>query len=149
STARVARLRAAIVDAELDALIIDGAANLRYLTGYTGSNGLALLAADGSARFLTDFRYASQIAEEVDRGFTAEIVSGDLFEALARGLTPGRVGFDDLTTTVRHRETVVEHAPQGVELVPASGRVEQLRAIKDDGEVAAIAAAAALIDEIY
>ena len=63
SRGRSAALGELIAAAELDSLIVEGAADLRYLCGYTGSNGLALVGADGGGRFWTDFRYASQIAE--------------------------------------------------------------------------------------
>ena len=69
---RPARLGRLVADAELDALVVEGAANLRYLTGYTGSNGLALVRVDGVSRFYTDFRYASQVAEELDDAFDCD-----------------------------------------------------------------------------
>jgi Xaa-Pro aminopeptidase len=146
---RPARLRELIAAEALDALIVEGAANLHYLTGYTGSNGLALLRADGSGRFFTDFRYQSAVAEQVDDAFVCEIVTGDLHDALARLLTGGRVGFDDAKTSVRRRASLGELASPTVELVGAAGLVERLRAVKDEAEIAAIAAAATLIDELF
>jgi Xaa-Pro aminopeptidase len=147
---RLERLRETLAADELDALIVQGEANLRYLTGYTGSNGLALVSAEGAARFFTDFRYASQIAEELDPAFEPEIASGsELVDVLAARLESGRVGFDDTTTTVRRRAKLGELAGAGVELVAAAGLVEGLRAVKDEDEIAAIAAAAALTDDIY
>ena len=146
---RPERLRELIAEESLDALIVDGAANLRYLTGYTGSNALALLRADGSGQLFTDFRYATQVAEEVGDAFECEVVTGDLLEALARSLTGGRVGFDDARTTVRRRATLGELAPPSVELVAVAGLVERLRAVKDEHEITAIAAAATLIDELF
>jgi len=149
SAARVERLRAAIAAEALDALIVAGAANLRYLTGYTGSSGLALVGARGDARFFTDFRYASAAADQIVEPFEVEIASGELLEALARGLEGGRVGFDDTTTSVRRRERLGEIAPSSVELVAAAGLPERLRAVKDADEIRAIAASAALTDGIY
>lgn len=146
---RPARLGELLAAESLDALIVEGAANLRYLTGYTGSNALVLLAADGSGRLFTDFRYATQVAEQVDDAFECEIVPGDLLEALARSLSGGRVGFDDTKTTVRRRATLGELASPTVELVAVTGLVERLRAVKDEREIAAIAAAARLIDELF
>ncbi|HVC84227.1 MAG TPA: Xaa-Pro peptidase family protein [Solirubrobacteraceae bacterium] len=146
---RPERLRELIAEESLDALIVDGAANLRYLTGYTGSNALALLRADGSGQLFTDFRYAAQVAEEVGEAFECQVVAGDLLEALARSLTGGRVGFDDARTTVRRRATLGELASPTVELVAVAGLVERLRAVKDEHEIAAIAAAATLIDELF
>jgi Xaa-Pro aminopeptidase len=149
SGGRPARLGRLITDAQLDALIVEGAANLRYLAGYTGSNGLALVRADGGGRFYTDFRYASQVAEEVDDAFECEIVTGELLDAMAGALGAGRVGFDDTRTTVSRRARLGELAAASVELVAAVGLVERMRAVKDEREVELIAAAAALIDELF
>jgi Xaa-Pro aminopeptidase len=145
---RPARRGELIAAAELDGLIVEGAANLRYLTGYSGSNGLALVSADGSGRFLTDFRYAAAAAAQVDDAFAREIVTGDLLEAVAASLPAGRIGFDDASTTVRRRARLGELADPAVELVASAGLVERLRAVKDEREIESIAAAAALIDEL-
>jgi Xaa-Pro aminopeptidase len=146
---RLARLAALAGEAGLDGLIVEGAANLRYLTGYTGSNGLALVRADASGLFLTDFRYASQIAEELDGAFETRIVTGELLDALAGTLTPGVTGFDDAKMTVRRRARLGERVGSNVELSPAAGIIERMRAVKDEREIALIAAAAQLIDGLY
>ena len=149
SASRLERLRELIAAEGLDALIVDGAANLSYVTGYTGSSGLAIVGAAGEARFLTDFRYETQAAAEVDPAFAREIVTGDLLETLAVSLDAHRTGFDESQTTVRRHRVLAEHAPGWVELVATSGLVERLRAVKDEQEIAAIAAAARLVDAIY
>jgi Xaa-Pro aminopeptidase len=147
---RAQRLAALAVEEGLDAVIVGGEANLRYVTGYTGSNGLALVTATGVQRFLTDFRYELQAAAELTDGFGCEIIKGEeLLDALARDLPSGRIGFDDTAFSVRRHAKLVELAPDGVELVAAGGLVERLRAVKDAGELARIAAAAALVDGIY
>ena len=154
------RLSARLRELELDALLVATAADLRYLTGFTGSNGLALVAAEGTGvfaahRFLTDFRYATQSAEQVPPAYEREIVSGDLFEAagsLLAGVAGGlgdakaRLGFDDTTLTVRSHRRVGEHAGEKWELVPCAGELARLRAVKDGGELARIRAAAELAD---
>ncbi len=145
---RPERLGRLIAEAELDVLLVEGAANLRYLAGYTGSNGLLLAHADGGGRFYTDFRYASQVAEEVDGAFECEIVTGELLDAAARSLDRGRVGFDDTRTSVSRRAKLGELAPADVELVAAPGLVERMRAVKDEREIELIAGAATLIDEL-
>lgn len=145
---RPARLAELVAAAELDGLIVEGAANLRYLTGFSGSNGLALVSADGSGRFLTDFRYATVAASSVGDAFTREIFTGDLLEAVATSLPAGRIGFDDANTTVRRRARLGELVDPTVELVASAGLVERLRAVKDESEIESIAAAAGLIDEL-
>jgi Xaa-Pro aminopeptidase len=148
SGGRVAALAGLIAAEELDALIVDGEANLRYITGYTGSNGLALVRADGSGRFYTDFRYASQAEAEIDDAFEREIVSGELLHTLAAALPPGRVGFDDTRITVSRHARLRELAAAEGELVAAAGLVERLRAVKDEGEIDAITAAARIVDDV-
>jgi len=145
---RLARLGELIAAADLDGLIVEGAANLRYLAGFSGSNGLAFVRVDGSGSFLTDFRYETAAAGEVGDALAREIASGDLLEAVADSLPHGRVGFDDASTTVRRRARLGELADPAVELVASAGLVEQLRAVKDEREIESIAAAAALIDEL-
>jgi Xaa-Pro aminopeptidase len=127
---------------------------LRYLTGFTGSNGLALIAADSDAstgaadRFFTDFRYTTQSAEQVAPRFEREIVTGRLLEAAVRSLDgAGRLGFDDASVTVADHAALAKALPQGWELVGCAGAVEQLRAVKDAGEVERMRASAELADE--
>jgi len=149
SAARIERVRELLGERGLAALIVSGAANLRYLTGFTGTSGVALLNAAGEARFLTDFRYQEQSALEVGALFERDIVAGDPLGALAAQLEAGRVGFEDGTMTVSQLSQLRLHAAPTVELVPAEGLIEGLRAVKDEAEIELIAAAATLIDGIY
>lgn len=149
--ARVERLAAALRERELDALLVAAPINLRYLSGFTGSNGLALIAAGEGAehRFFTDFRYTIQSAAQVPPAFEREIVTGSLFEAAAGSLdaSGGRLGYDDASTTVADRARLAAALPQGWELVECAGAVELLRAVKDEGEIERLRAAAELADE--
>jgi Xaa-Pro aminopeptidase len=101
-------------------------------------------------RFITDFRYVEQAASEVV-GFDREQGPQVFDEALKDGWPEGafRLGFDDQDVSVRRHARLRELLPERVELVPAGGVVEELRAVKDAGEIARIAAAAELADEIY
>jgi Xaa-Pro aminopeptidase len=149
SAQRLARVHGLLADEALDALIVEGAANLRYLTGYTGSNGLALvLSGGGEDRFLTDFRYASQIAEELEPSLASEIIGGDLLDAIAERLPAGRVGFDDAQLSVRRHARLRGLVGDGTELVAASGLIERLRAVKDETEIETIARAAAVVHSV-
>jgi Xaa-Pro aminopeptidase len=94
---------------------------------------------------VTDFRYVEQARNEVE-DFDREQGPQDLFAAIKD--FSGRLGFDDANLSVKtHRRLseLLEHA----ELVPASGVVEEVRAVKEPGEILRIGAAAALVDEIY
>ena len=150
SLARADRLATAAAQRGLDALLVTERLNVRWATGFTGSNGIALLGAaeDGVRRFITDFRYLTQSAEELDERWE-RLIGPDLLVELARHLPAVErlhLGFDDAHLTVRDRNRLGELLPEGVELVPAGGVVEGLRAVKDDAELRAIRAAAQLAD---
>lgn len=149
--ARVERLVAALRERELDVLLVAAPINLRYVSGFTGSNGLALIAAGegGEHRFFTDFRYTVQSASQVPPEFAREIVTGSLLEVAAGSLgsSGGRLGYDDASTTVADRARLAAALPQGWELAECAGAIERLRAVKDEGEIELLRAAAELADE--
>ncbi len=147
-SARLDALTAAVAERELDLLLVSNLVSVRWLTGFTGSNALAVV---GSAppRFVTDFRYLTQASEQLDDVWEREIAT-ELSKRAVEGLPgqrPLRVGFDDGHVTVKQYAQLAELAPGGVELVPAGGMLEALRAVKDAGEIDAIRAAARLADE--
>ncbi len=151
---RVERLAAELRERELDALLVWNIVNIRYLTGFTGSNALVLIASGeqaGGHRFYTDFRYATQSAEQVQESFAREILADELIEAAVESLAPegstGRLGFDDASLTVARHTHLRELLPDAWELVPCAGAVERLRAVKDEEEIARIRAASELADE--
>jgi len=144
---RAERLAAALEVRELDALLVTNLVNVRYLTGFTGSNGLALVGGEDLRRFVTDFRYVTQAEQEVE-GFDRVTAESDLLEAVPAALADGdvRLGFEDQHLPVRVLDRLREALPAAVELVRAGGLVEDLRAVKDADEVARVRAAAALAD---
>jgi Xaa-Pro aminopeptidase len=142
---RADRVAAVLAERELDGLLVTGLVNVRWLTGFTGSNAAAVVGATGLRRFLTDFRYLTQSAAEVDAAWTTEIGT-DLLELAVRELPEGKLGFDDAQLPVKQHARLAELLPEGVELVAAGGLVEDLRAIKDAGELEKIRAAARLAD---
>jgi Xaa-Pro aminopeptidase len=141
SAARADRLVELLRERELDSLLVTNLMNVRYLTGFTGTNGACVLTPE-ERLFLTDFRYVSQAEEQV-RDFERLPASRELVSDLAKHLR-GRAGFDDEHVTVRDHARLSEKLPDGVELVPAGGLVEQLREVKEEGELERIRAAAAL-----
>ena len=147
-SARADRLTALLADEGADALLITNLVNVRYLTGYTGSNGLALIGTELRA-FATDFRYVEQAADEVDPSFDRLRASRDLLEVAGEALPQGelRLGFEEAHLSVRDHRRLREQLPDRVELVGLHGLVEGLRAVKEPREVAAIRAACALADE--
>jgi Xaa-Pro aminopeptidase len=184
--ARARRLAALLSQSTLDVLLVTDPVNLHYLTGFTGTNGLALLAAGGSSTqargevgvFLTDFRYDTHSAAQVPAAYERRIVPVNLLEAAAELLgTParsgegvpsadgasatgasalapvawlpaaGRLGFEDGVLTVRQHARLGELVRERWELVPCGPLVEELREVKEPGEVERIRAAAQLADE--
>jgi Xaa-Pro aminopeptidase len=123
--------------------------NVRYLTGFTGSNGMAVVGRD-VRRFMTDFRYVEQAAAQID-GFDREQGPAEFLNVLADGWPEGelRLGFEDDDVSVRKHTRVRGIVPERIELVPAGGIVEDLRAVKDAGEIERVRAAAALVDDVY
>jgi Xaa-Pro aminopeptidase len=146
---RADRVAAQLAERELDLLLVTHMVNVRYLTGFTGSNGLAIVGRD-TRRFLTDFRYVERAKSEV-AGFDLQAAPQELRIALAEGWPPGdlRVGFEDQHVSVRRHAELRETLPDRIELVACGGLVEAERAIKEPGEIATIRAAAGLVDEIY
>lgn len=132
---------------EVDLLLVTALVNVRYLTGYTGSNGLALVGPQTRV-FVTDFRYVEQAATEVDSSYERKRDQLELFEALEASLPAGalRLGFDDAHVTVRQHARLRELLPERVELVGAGGLVERLRAVKEPAEIERIRVASQAAD---
>ena len=147
TTDRPERVAAALAERELDLLLVSHLVNVRWLTGFTGSSGAAVIGSD-TRRFLTDFRYLSQSEEQLDSTWRRDIVQ-DLLEAAAAGLPAEgavRLGFDDDHVSVRQHAKLQRLVPENVELVAAGGLVEDLRMVKDAEEIEHIRAAALLAD---
>ena len=136
------RVAEALRERNIDAMLVASPANLRWLTGFSGSNGAALIGGDVRL-FFTDFRYVEQAAEQVD-GFEVVRSGRNLLGDVAERLS-GRIGFEDAILSVRGHTRLTQAAPEA-ELVGASGTIEQLREVKDERELSAMRAAAAIAD---
>jgi Xaa-Pro aminopeptidase len=152
---RADALAAKVAERELDALLVGEPFNLRWLTGFTGTNGLALVsppeagAGAGLRVFITDFRYVEQAEEEVGQHFDRRRGERDLLGDVRNALPerrPVKVGFDDAHTSVRTHRRLAKALGEEVELVAAGGLVEGLRAVKDADELALVRTAAAIAD---
>jgi Xaa-Pro aminopeptidase len=153
---RTARLAGTLGEGGLDALLVTNPVNVRYLTGFSGSSGIALVRAtptggDAGLTFFTDFRYETQSAEQLPGAFERRIVTGDLLDAAAdavRDEHAGRLGFEETGLTFsRHAHLTELLAPAGTQAIPCANAVENLRSVKSPEEVARIRAAAELADE--
>ena len=148
---RADRLAAAAGDHGVDLLLVSAPANVRWLTGFTGSNGVALVGLDGTRRFITDFRYVTQSEQQLDPLWDRRLAAQDLLGAgLTEHLPAGggvlTLGFDDASVSVKAAAGLAAALPDGITAEAAGGLAEALREIKDDGEVASIRAAAVLVD---
>ncbi|HWC25756.1 MAG TPA: Xaa-Pro peptidase family protein [Solirubrobacteraceae bacterium] len=149
-TSRLDAVAAKVAERELDLLLVSDLANVRWLTGFTGSNGAAVVGG-AAPRFVTDFRYLTQAAEQLAPEWEREIDS-DVLKRVAKGLPDGplKLGFDDDDLTVKqHAQLAGLLDGRDVELVAAGGIVEALRAVKDADEIDRIRAAARLADEAF
>lgn len=141
------RLAAALLEDGIGALLVTSLPNVRYLTGFTGSNGQAIVGSVGVV-FLTDGRYEEQSRHEVPDverrtyadGF-AEAVAG-----ACRDLGVSRLGFEAESMTYGAHARLAEHVP---EPIPVAGAVESLRLIKDGEELALLEAAQAITDAAF
>ncbi len=140
------RLAAEAAERGLEAILVTDLVNVRYLTGFGGTNGACLCGGD-TRLFFTDFRYTERAESEVE-GWQVVTVVDDWLGGIAARFS-GRVGFEDDHVSVRFLRRLEEKLPEGVEMAPAGGAVERLRRVKDEGELASIAAAAELADEVW
>ncbi len=140
------RLESLLGERELDRFLVTELTNVRYLTGFTGTNGVCICG-PGVRLFLTDFRYTERAAAEVE-GWETLTIADDWLGGIAARLE-GKVGFEDDHMAVRTLDRLKAKLAEGVEAVPAGGTVEQLRRVKDEGELAAIAEASKLADEVW
>jgi Xaa-Pro aminopeptidase len=140
------RLVELLGERSLDCLLVTDLVNVRYLTGFTGTNGACLVSAE-ERLFFTDFRYVERARAEV-RDFERVEGGRDLLGDVAARLR-GRAGFDDAHVSVRTHRRLEEKVGEGVELVPAGGLVERLREVKDDEELRAMRSAAEVANAAY
>jgi Xaa-Pro aminopeptidase len=154
TAARRDALRATAAQQELDAVLVTNLLNVRYLTGFTGSNGALLVRTDGADLFGTDGRYTTQAGTQVpdvellvDRGTVPALAR----EAVRRGV--GRLGYESHDLTVdglAGLEKVLADAADGgtvPELASVRRAVEALRAIKDEDEIESLRRACAVADQ--
>jgi Xaa-Pro aminopeptidase len=136
------------LDAHCDGILVTAIVNVRYLTGFTGSNA-ALLVDRSGVLLATDGRYVTQAGREcadvelvVDRECAAALVD----RARLRGTA--RLGFDSAAVSVAAYDALAA-AAEGVTLTAVPGLVEELRSVKDASEVAHIRAACAIADAAF
>jgi Xaa-Pro aminopeptidase len=149
---RLDRLRNLVAAAELDALLITQTVNVGYITGFTGSAGYALVG-PSLAVLITDPRYTLRVHQECPgfEVYTTESSAGyaaglkDLLEGRPR---VKRVGFESTRVTVSFWEQLKRDSPS-IDWQATKGMVEDMRSVKDTGEVDAIRAAVAVAESAF
>ena len=147
--ARLDALGARLDSLGVDALLVTSRANILYLTGFGGTNGVALVRPDGST-FLTDFRYTERAAP-LEAYMDVRQVERDVMRAACEHLAelaPGaqRIGFESAHMTVAQHERLA--AAASAPPVTTTGAVERLREVKDAAEQEAVRRSAALIEPV-
>jgi Xaa-Pro aminopeptidase len=146
---RLARLREQLGKHKIKGFLLTAPRSLRYITGFSGSNGCALVTAD-EAIFITDFRYKTQAADEV-QGFEHITAKGELFKDLA-GLKwfgrKRRLGFESTHINVEQLQQLTELLSK-TQLIPVKELVEQISLVKEQGEVDNIRRAVEISDSVF
>jgi Xaa-Pro aminopeptidase len=150
TAARRDALRKTAAERGLDAVLVTNLLNVRYLTGFTGSNGVLLVRTDGADLFGTDGRYTTQAGIQVpdvellvDRATVAALARA----AVQRGT--GTLGYESHDLTVdgfAALQRMLADAGTPPELTSVRRAVEEQRAIKDDDEIESLRRACAVAD---
>ncbi len=142
--ARVAALVAQLEVAHLDAILLTGLANIRYLTGFSGSSALVVVTRRADVLLITDFRYQTQAAEQVGGAARVVIEQASLWTGLWQQLPQVPyvevVGFESAHLLHRDFQRLLD-AGSRWSWRPTTDLVESLRERKDDDEVASVRAA--------
>ncbi|TET50443.1 MAG: aminopeptidase P family protein [Dehalococcoidia bacterium] len=147
---RLQKLRTSAGKERFDALLVSQPENRRYLSGFTGSSGW-LLVSKQKAILATDFRYVEQAKGE-SPDFEIVQTKGELHDWLPGLISDSgwnRLGFEAncISYDSHHKLTeAIETKHVDLELIPTTGLVEELRAIKEPGELDSITRAVALAD---
>jgi Xaa-Pro aminopeptidase len=145
---KLTKLRESFQASGIDALLITSGKNRQYITGFTGSAGVAVVTED-KAVFITDFRYTEQAAKQCE-GFDIVQHKGGLVEEIANvvkdlGIT--KLGFEQdhvtFSTYLNYKTTIKS------DLVPVSGVIEKLRLIKSEQEIKILKEATQIADAAF
>ena len=142
-TGRRDRLAAQLAARDIDAALVTDMVNVRYLTGFTGSNGALLVQASGAAAFATDGRYTGQASLQcADMPITTtRRLCADLLQTAGR---IGRLAVETHSLSVDAYAALSATADPDTTVVSLDRAVETLRVVKDDGEIAALQRACAI-----
>lgn len=147
---KLRKLRALLDERAIDGLLITGAQNRYYMSGFSGSSGILLITAD-DAVLITDFRYAEQASAQAV-GYRVMMYTNPMSETLRSAVeTMGihRLGFESDRTTYADYEIFARALDGVAELLPQKGMVESIRMIKTAEEIELIAEACRITDAAF
>lgn len=145
---RVNKVRERLNEENIEALLVTNMYNLRYLTNFTGTTGLAVITKD-EAYFVTDFRYTEQATEEA-KGFEVVKNEGSIYEEVARIIKENQI------ENIAFEENDISYAIYkkldelfDAELVAISGLVKKIREVKSEEEIQTIQKAVEITEKAY
>lgn len=145
---RLSKLQDVLSEEKLDAILVTSPYNLRYVSNFTGTTGLAVVTKE-EAFFVTDFRYTKQATDQA-KGFKVVRNNGPIFDEVVKIVEDMKIetlGFEDAYVSFRNYDEL--EAKLDCDLVPVSGIVEELREVKDEDEIAIIKQACAISDAAF
>jgi Xaa-Pro aminopeptidase len=134
---------------KVDALVVASSANVRYLSGFDGSNGLILLT-PSETHFFTDPRYATVASRNVSG--KVHIAKGPLVNAAAiviKRKKLKKIGFESAHTSYQAHQRLADSLPLGVSLIAIGGLIEERRMVKSASEIDKIRASVRVNSEAY
>lgn len=146
---RSCRLRPFFEEQKLDLLLIEHPVNLRYLTGFSGSEASLLVAPDGSGWFICDSRYTLQAQHEVT-GFSVVEQSRrrNAVVELIGNRNARRLGIEGAHVTISDYQAMTGML-DGVEFVAIGAELDAIRDIKDAAELSALEQVAELASTAF
>ena len=147
-TGRIERVAEEMPSSDVDALVVTNPTNIRWCTGFTGSAG-TLVVRDGQATLISDARYLEQAPIEVEAaGAAVEVtINSRWHQEVARAL----IGCNRVALEAEHISWAAQLKLDNIlphELVATYDLIAELRSVKDEAELARIAAAASIVDVV-
>lgn len=145
---KLQKLRGEMAKQNIESLLVTSSYNLRYITNFTGSAGLALVTQE-QAFFITDFRYTEQASKQVAEFEVIQAKTNLLEEAAEKAKELGIKVLAFEQDFVTYSSYLQYQEKMAAELYPVSGLIEKLRMIKTPEEISILKAAAKIADDAF
>lgn len=145
---KVEKLRNLLAEQNVEGILITNPYNLRYMTGFTGTAGVAVIS-ENDAVFITDFRYTEQAAKQIT-GFRIAQHTSTMVEEIAKQVSDMNIktlGFEKENVT--YAQFLLYEKYLKTDLVGVEGLIEKLRMIKTPDEIKIIKVACEIVDAAY